>query len=171
MQKHSQTDWIGKNGLWLRYLLHCHNHPGFTLIELLVTIVVIGILSAIALPSVISRAQKAKEAEARMYVASVNKGQQVYYLEYSRFSSSMNSLGVGIPSVTKHYRYQTQEGNDAGSGGLVALTEASQLNVELRPFSGQVWTGVGGNDALTTSIFCEGNVGGVPPEIVNHQCP
>ncbi|MEB3229374.1 MAG: type IV pilin-like G/H family protein [Leptolyngbyaceae bacterium] len=163
-------------GLWWRYLLHRyprHHHTdrGLTLTELLISMIVMGILAAIALPSIVSHALKAKESEARMYVSAVSKGQQTYFMEYGQFSSSVGNLGVGIPDTTKHYSYQTQQGNDIGSGSLVALTEASQVDPQLRSFAGQVWLGVSGNRGLTTSIFCEGERGAAPPTITNHQCP
>ncbi|MGK7890669.1 MAG: type IV pilin-like G/H family protein [Leptolyngbyaceae cyanobacterium] len=172
--KHSQTDCGTCNRRWLHYLLRAHNyhnHEGFTLTELVVIIMIVGILAAIAFPSIVSRAQQARESEARLYINSVGKSQQVYYLEHGRFASSWPKLGIGIPDITSNYSYRTQEDNDAGSGSVVALTEATQLVPQLRSFSGQVWTGAMGQMGLTTSVLCEGEVGQSPPVIVNHECP
>jgi type II secretory pathway pseudopilin PulG len=43
----------------------------------LVVIIIIGILSAIALPAFLNQANK----KAKQYIASINKGQQAYYAE------------------------------------------------------------------------------------------
>jgi type II secretory pathway pseudopilin PulG len=55
------------------------------LIELLVVIIIIGILAAIALPSFLNQANKAKQSEAKTYVGSMNRGQQAYFLENDTF--------------------------------------------------------------------------------------
>ncbi len=41
------------------------NNEGFSLIELLVTVIIISILSAIALPSFLNQANKARQSEAQ----------------------------------------------------------------------------------------------------------
>jgi prepilin-type N-terminal cleavage/methylation domain-containing protein len=78
-----------------RYLRRgrCHNDPrGFTLIELLVVIFIIGILSAIALPTFLRLINKAKESEATQYISYLNKHQTAQYLEGSGFTNSFGTL-------------------------------------------------------------------------------
>jgi type IV pilus assembly protein PilA len=81
------------------------NNEGFTLIELLVVIIIIGILSAIALPSFLNQAAKAKQSEAKTYVGSVNRAQQSYRIENVSFAGDITSLQIGIPTLTDYYTY------------------------------------------------------------------
>ena len=66
---------------FLQYFVRQRGDKGFTLIELLVVIMIIGILSAIALPSFLNQASKAKEAEGKQIIGASNRAQQAYYLE------------------------------------------------------------------------------------------
>lgn len=81
------------------------SHQGFTLIELLIVIIVIGVISAIALPSFLNQAHKARESEGKQYVGSMNRAQQLYFMEHQQFTSRFTNLSLGIPSTSPHYVY------------------------------------------------------------------
>ena len=54
---------------------------GFTLVELLVVIVIVGILSAVALPQFFSQTKKAAATEGTQQASSIAKQAAAYYLE------------------------------------------------------------------------------------------
>ncbi|MFM6846342.1 MAG: type IV pilin-like G/H family protein [Dolichospermum sp.] len=98
-----------KTELKAKFLQHLlgkkKENEGFTLIELLVVIIIIGILSAIALPSFLSQAAKSKQTEAKTFVGAVNRAQQAHRMENTTFSADLPSLQVNIPTQTEYYSY------------------------------------------------------------------
>jgi len=99
---------------------------GFTLIELLVVIIIIGILSAIALPSFLNQAARARQSEANVYVSSMLKGQQVYYLENMAFTPILENLDVGTNfNASTNYRYGTAPLGAIDTGIMVTATPIS----------------------------------------------
>ena len=54
---------------------------GFTLVELMIVIVIVGILSAVAIPNFLAQTDKAKVAEAKTNLAAILKQAQVQYVE------------------------------------------------------------------------------------------
>lgn len=72
------------------------NDDAFTLVELIVVVVIIGILSAIAIPSFNNAADKAKQKEASTLIAAYTKAAQAYYTEYSEGADSAGDLAEYI---------------------------------------------------------------------------
>jgi prepilin-type N-terminal cleavage/methylation domain-containing protein len=153
-----------KTELKAKFLQHMlqkkKDDQGFTLIELLVVIIIIGILAAIALPSFLNQANKARESEAKSYVGSMNRGQQAYYLEREEFVDQANfaNLGLGISTATNNYSYKIDGG---GPGKLVATNQglpAKGATATVRTYVGGVSTGEvkGTGEATTLSVLCQG---------------
>lgn len=133
---------------------------GFTLIELLVVIIIIGILAAIALPSLLAQVNKAKQAEAKQNIGALNRAQQAYFLENGSFvSTSLSALGVGIKSQTVNYIY-TITGDDATSPNVAnnkAIAQAKALKSYLglnRTLEGDANT----SELLSIGYTCESNL-------------
>ncbi|MDB9522278.1 type IV pilin-like G/H family protein [Dolichospermum circinale CS-1225] len=116
---------------------------GFTLIELLVVIIIIGILSAIALPSFLSQAAKAKQTEAKTFVGAVNRGQQAYRMENQSFANNTSDLQINVPTTAKsdttgnfYYNYSI-----ASAGASATTFHAVPVDAEsstLRAYAGGV---------------------------------
>ena len=138
---------------FLQHLNQRRQDKGFTLIELLVVIIIIGILSAIALPSFLNQANKAKQAEAKQYVGSMNRSQQAKFAENGIFvTDTVEALGMGIKTQTTNYTYKV-----SGSGTTDAKNTADANNTAtLRSYAGANVVGGTGTDAKTTiGVLCE----------------
>ncbi|MEN9227550.1 MAG: type IV pilin-like G/H family protein [Gloeomargarita sp. HHBFW_bins_205] len=101
----------GLGRYWLIRLEKSAAQGGFTLIELLVVVVIIGILAAIALPSLLAQTSKSKQAEAKMTLNAWIKGQQLYRYEYGQFFP-FYELGLGLSGNSKHFNYVGDGGQE-----------------------------------------------------------
>ena len=92
---------------------------GFTLIELLVVVLIIGILSAVALPQYTKSVEKARASEAVSMMKSLSAGFEEYVLANGTLPNSFEELTL-VPSNTtpdadgciasKNFRYCIQYG-------------------------------------------------------------
>jgi type IV pilus assembly protein PilA len=167
----------------IQHILNKKNgEKGFTLIELLVVIIIIGILAAIALPSFLNQASKARQSEAKTYVGSMNRAQQSYYLEKQQFAPNLTALAVGIAQTTENYGYGAlrNASKTTGTGTQVSVgvygianpagptsgtgtnpdTVAGGTASTLKSYVGgvSVSTPTGSNEATTLASLCETNL-------------
>ena len=116
-------------------------------------VVLLGILAAIALPSFLNQANKARQSEAKNNVGALVRSQQAYHLEKGTFSQSIEALGLGIQPETENYRYQIvpQSGNNS-----VMITAQAKSEL-LKSYTGAVFATKKGQDVFTVSGVCETN--------------
>ncbi len=101
----------------------------FTLIELLIVLVIIGILTTLAIPSLKKYQDKAKNAEAMNMLSVFADSVWRYYAEVALFPANMpldvppSNLDATIPASTKYFRYGyvSTASNPPGSGNYVAM--------------------------------------------------
>ena len=162
----------------IQHMLNKKNgEKGFTLIELLVVIIIIGILAAIALPSFLNQASKARQSEAKTYTGSMNRSQQAYYLEKQEFAPNLVTLSVGIAQKTENYGYGIARNGGKTASGVsqsvnvfgtpIATTTAGAGTVSdtivgggaapVKGYTGgvNVATPTGSNEATTLAVLCE----------------
>ena len=156
----------------------------FTLIELLVVIIIIGILAAIALPSFLGQTQKARFTEAKLYVGTMSRNQQAYYLEKGVFATDLSSLGMGGANSAA-YSYDIRKGSATGAttpvqSNLIISNVAVPKEEAFRAFVGiTALAATTSNEPKIDTVFCTANLLGSVQAAnargslsgVNIQCP
>lgn len=105
------------------------NHSGMTLFELLLGVVVLGGVTAIAVPTVKHHQAKAQERQSRSYLQTLTKAQKQHYTLHQSFARSPESLEISDKSKTaKSYEYSIAASKD----GRVITHKARSRNRNLR---------------------------------------
>ncbi|MEM6252975.1 MAG: type IV pilin-like G/H family protein [Cyanobacteria bacterium P01_D01_bin.156] len=158
-------------------------NEGFTLIELLVVIIIIGILAAIALPSFLNQANKARQTEAVTNVGAINRGQQAYVLEKAKFSDSISALGIGIKVQSENYLFgdgtnqndlvgmtaSATSATDFSKGGVVVANPVTAQSSNLKSYIGAAYllSEAVTSEVTSTTLLCEKNDPGVAPAVAS----
>lgn len=156
------------------FLAKKQDNVGFTLTELIIVTVMIGILSAIALPAMLSRANKARQTEAKLYVGSINRAQQAYYFENTVFTNSIDELAIGIDQQTDNYQYQI----NINANNVVVTHNGISRKPALKSYTGITFLNTvtfasGNTEAVSVTLLCESPVAGVgtAQNMATGNCP
>jgi prepilin-type N-terminal cleavage/methylation domain-containing protein len=157
---------------FLQHLNKKKQDEGFTLIELLVVIIIIGILAAIALPSFLNQANKAKQSEAKTYIGSMNRAQQAHYLENNYMAAfdagkGFGNLGLGIATQTANYSYNITGGATEAPAVAAPDDPSARVTNNAAPRATALKAYIGGvnvgqieatSEATTLAVLCEAKI-------------
>jgi prepilin-type N-terminal cleavage/methylation domain-containing protein len=110
-----------------------NSRRGFTLIELMIVVVIIGILSAIAVPKFNSTSRASKEAEATPILKQLYTLQERHLNQHGSFAATTAELegGAGNFGNGEYYSFQLSSG---GSAAYVACADPLDAAQNLRSF-------------------------------------
>ena len=94
---------------------------GFTLVELMIVIVIVGILSAVALPNFMSQTEKARMTEAKSLAKAYLTNYHVASLDNSQATAQL-SVGSGgsCPEATNLYSFDCSTAGEITATALTA---------------------------------------------------
>ena len=75
---------------------------GFTLIELLVVIVIVGVLSAVAIPQFLNQVRRSRTAEAQAALTEVGRASEVYRLDFGVYPEGYANIEYGGDNNDKY---------------------------------------------------------------------
>jgi type II secretion system protein G len=75
---------------------------GFTLIELLVVIVIVGVLSAVAIPQFLNQVRRSRTAEAQAALTEVGRASEVYRLDFGVYPEKYARIQHGGENSDKY---------------------------------------------------------------------
>ncbi len=124
---------------------------------------VVALPNDVKLKDISSQGERARQSEAKTYVGSLNRAQQAYFLEKSKWGQNIEVLGIGIQSETDNYRYNTQTVNSIkttnikGYPGITVQTGLAKKE-GLKSYIGTVYLStISSGDITSLTILCESN--------------
>ena len=82
-----------------------NKNSGFTIVELVVVLVIIGILSALALPQYTKTVERSRQSEALTNLGAIRGAQIRYYLENANYTDSFNNLDIDNTTTGAYFNY------------------------------------------------------------------
>ncbi|MEM7726193.1 MAG: type IV pilin-like G/H family protein [Cyanobacteria bacterium P01_A01_bin.45] len=98
-----------------------------------------------------SQTTRANKFEGKTYTGAMNRAQQAYILENSKFATSIDELQIGIKSETENYIFQTIPTSNNKS----VMNIAKSKKKELSSYIGLVYTVNLNGQEVTVSQLCE----------------
>jgi type IV pilus assembly protein PilA len=120
---------IYKKSFSLKYI---DIHQGFTLIELLVVTIIVGVLAAVATPTLLGNIGKSRETEATSNLGIISRSQEGYHFENQKFADTMLKLTSNVTLTSSYYNFPDPSSNpiyDATKINILVQHQAVPINV------------------------------------------
>lgn len=104
---------------------------GFTLIEIMIAVAILGIISAIALPSFFDAIRKSRRTDAFTALSAVQQAQERWRANNPTYTDRLSALpsasepGLGLPATTANGYYTVAIASAAATGYIVTATPVS----------------------------------------------
>ncbi|MBP3512904.1 MAG: type II secretion system protein [Elusimicrobiaceae bacterium] len=137
-----------------------YQERGFTLIELLVVVLIIGILSAVALPQYQVAVDKARLGKYLTLGRSIKQAEESYYMANGAYTSNLWDLDVEIPPGCEELKVSGMHNEAVCHSDGVFINNASAsyipigtLYVSLCPGALDSWANCAKNGGIASLIF------------------
>jgi type IV pilus assembly protein PilE len=108
---------------------------GFSLVELMITVVIVGILAAITLPSYNSQIRKSRRTEARTAVLDLAAREERFMAANNTYTAAPADLGYtsfGVPVNNGYYKLETPTNISGGTA-----TDPATFTLTVTPVTGK----------------------------------
>lgn len=121
------------------------NHNGFTLIEVMIVVAILGIISAIALPSYTESIRKGKRTDAKVELLRIAQMQESYFvqnLSYAKIlgatTATVGGLGLGATVTSEQQEYTIGiTPIPSTCSGLAGTTACTGFTLSATPVTGK----------------------------------
>jgi type IV pilus assembly protein PilA len=117
--------------------------------------IVLGIIAAIALPSFLNQANKAKQSEAKQYVGTIVRGEQAYFLEHDKFTNNLADLPLPLlPLSTENRNYIYTLKLLPGKQQSLVMVQATSNSRALKSYTGAARSIEKAGEKTSEGIVC-----------------
>ncbi len=132
------------------------NNAGFTLVELIITVLIVGILSAVAIPTYLKHVTKASRAAAQTELMQMASLQEKIYLNSNSYATNasvttayngQSTGGLGWTAQSKDGKYDfscdacTQDTFQLSATPVSGSPQANDGTLSLNSAGQRIWTG------------------------------